>query len=184
MKKRRLWGAVIYGGLILLLPAALWLLLALADARSEAPVFVGYNNYMRLFMADNVLRRALWNTLFPSAALCAAVSAGFVVLKRLVLDRWRSRLREPVCYAGLSVLLFGLLAFRLPALVGMPTAAYAAQGMIHYRPDVYDILTDPLYLTVGCIMLEISLILGLIVWLFDRFLPRRAARRGEQAPTT
>lgn len=183
MKQRRLWGAVIYGGLILLLPAALCLLLTLADARSEAPVFMGYNNYLRLFMADNVLRRALWNTLFPSAALCAAVSAGFVVFKRLVFDRWQSRLRDPVCYAGLTVLLFGLLVFRLPEMLGLPVGAYSAQGMVHYRPVVVDILADPLYLTAGCIMLEISLILGLIAWLFDRFLPRRAAKR-EQAPGT
>ena len=183
MKKRRLWGAVIYGGLILLLPAVLWLLLALADARSEAPVFMGYGNYWRLFLQDDVFMRILLQAYVLPATLCLAVLAGFVVLKRLVLDRWRSRLRDPVCYAGLTVLLFGLLVFRLPEMLGLPVGAYSAQGMVHYRPVVVDILADPLYLTAGCIMLESSLILGLIAWLFDRFLPRRAAKR-EQAPGT
>lgn len=182
MKRRRLWGAVIYGGLILLLPAALWLLLTLAQARSDTPAFVGAGSYLRLLMADGAFLRAAWNTLALPAAFCVAVGAGFVVLKRLALDRWQSRLREPVCYAGLTVVLFGLLVFRLPVMLGLPANAYSAQGVVT-APSVLAYALDPSYLLLGGVMLECSLIVSLLAWLADRFLPRRAAKQ-EQAPGT
>ena len=103
-------------------------------------------------------------------------------LKRLALDRWQSRLRELVCYAGLTVVLFGLLVFRLPVMLGLPASAYSAQGVVT-APSVLAYALDPSYLLLGGVMLECSLIVSLLAWLADRFLPRRAAKQ-EQAPGT
>ena len=168
---KRFWkGAAVFAAAMLAAAGLGWGLMALApDGR-----------YFRLFMQDETFMRALFNTLWMPALLALVLTAGFVVLKRLVLSRWRSRLREPVCYAGLTLALFLLQAAWLPWLLGLPLTVYIVDGLAYpstFTPGFLDYFQSPSYLLCGALLLELSLLLGLLAWLADCLLSAGRKKR-------
>lgn len=155
MKKKGYGGAAVFAA-AMLATAGLGCLLMQQSRSGGSPVFVGGRNYWRLFMQDDIFLRALWNTLWFPMVLGCVLAAGFVILKRLALNRWNSRLREPVCYTGLVAILFAVLAVWLPSM--SPFISYVC---------------FPPYSVSACLMMEVSLFIGLLAFLADRILPER-----------
>lgn len=178
---KRFWkGTAVFAAAMLAAAGLGWGLMALAPWTS----FIGFSNYLRLFTQDDVFLQALFNTLLIPALQALVLTAGFVVLKRLVLSRWHSRLREPVCYAGLTLVLFFSQAARLPWLLGWPSSLYAVNVLADpstFMPGFLDYLRSPSYLLLGTLLLELSLILALLAWLADCLLS--AGRKKRQGCT-
>lgn len=173
---KRFWkGTAVFAAAMLAAAGLGWGLMALAP---------GTSFYMRLFMQDDVFLQALFNTLLMPALLALVLTAGFVVLKRLVFSRWHSRLREPVCYAGLTLVLFFFQAARLPWLLGWPSSDYAVDVLAESStiiPAFFGYFHVPIYLLLGTLLLELSLILALLAWLADCLLSAgRRKRQGMQ----
>lgn len=173
-------GAAFFAAAMLAAAGLGWGLIALAPNTS----FRGFSNYLRLFVRDDVFLRSLFHTLWLPALLALVLTAGFVALKRLVLSRWHSRLREPVCYAGLTLVLFVSQAGWLPGLLGLPPSMYAVDALADpstVMPGILDYIVSPIYLLLGALLLELSLIFALLAWLADCLLSAGRKKRQEYA---
>lgn len=177
---KRFWkGTAVFAAVMLAAAGLSWGILQLTTPKGGLPVFVGTGDYLRLITQDSIFLRALFNTLWMPALLALVLTAGFVVLKRLVLSRWRSRLREPVCYAGLTLALFLLQAAWLPWLLGWPN--YLAVDVLHAPPpfilSLVEFFCSPISILLETVALELSLLLALLAWLADCLLSAGRKKR-------
>lgn len=136
--RRPLWKKELLCFLLAFLILAGCVFLPFLLTRSESSVFIGWKNYVQLFLQDDVWFRAFWNTvrlpLLLSAAAALLLRAGKILLCR----------RFPSLPAGPAELVTVLLTVLIPVIslagtivpaAGAPTTDYAAHTIMAHLQD-------------------------------------------------
>jgi len=173
-KKHFHWGWIPLLGLLVL--PVLWLCLALT---TQNDAFVGFQNYMRLFLKDDLFLVALCNTCLPPLMAGALVAAVALTVKKCVWDG-QNRPHSQGWFYGVTSVVMGLamLAVQqssalIAQLVGYPSADYAAHTLMQHLMDYSSAPHTGMSGTGGIVLWFIAILLLLLVYIADRVIPAR-----------
>ena len=155
--RRRLWGFLPFATVLTVIPVVTWLIWQRPAGDGDMPAFIGNGQYLSMFLADPVFRRALCNSLLPPTIVDAAVAFLLLPLKRRFLDNQTSFPFQNALY-----------------FTALPILLSALSGWLLWRMGLLAPGTVTLFPLIGLI-LELAVFFSMITWLTDLLLPDKTA---------
>ena len=142
---------------VLVIPLVLFILVSVltADVISDKPNFVGFDNYIRLFLNDKMFWKALLNTILPTAMvsfLSVSVFA-FIFGKKIKVPRW-------VFYLG-SVIIGGLSTLIYTSYLGIMFSLTISNLYAAYLADAEAITSNV------CFSLYVGIFTAFLFWILE-----------------
>ena len=165
---------------LLVLPVLLFVIAVVcADLLADRVVFVGVENYIRLFLQDEIFGKALFNTVMFPAIFGVLVVAAFAVVvgiirKKHPIPRWGFYIGSALLGA-VTALLYGVFTYGAP--VDSDAAQTIVSHIVGYSPSVGNILTVPHFLLYA----YVGTFTAFIFWVFEQMAGavKRLKQKGE-----
>lgn len=159
-------GLLVFGMLFLVSCTVCVLMVTVNGASAGGPPqFMGMKNYLRLWLKDDLLLKALWNTIRWRLAAAVAAAAALTAVRWVMSRKGNAMLWSGLTYALTGIGVAALFGGLLIALFGYPSFLYASSTLVLHSFSPFSVMQYHLYY-IGIIS-PFAVLMTFLIWCLD-----------------